>query len=388
MNAEAPRQVPPPSPPPTPAVARPRGLQLARFRGVPVYLNASWLFLAAILIFWYGPVAQRMLPGLSATGGYALAVAFVGCLLLSVLLHELGHALVARHYKIGVRAITLELLGGYTEMEGDSPHPRADFFVSLIGPLVSGAIGVAALGLEIALPDGTLLDALAFQLAWSNIVVAVFNALPGLPLDGGRVLRAVVWRITGNRHTGTVAAGWIGRAVAVATLAVSLWLVQRGQVNLINVVFAALIALTLWQGATAAIQYGRLQKRLPTVDLRQLAKPIFTVPVGTPLAEAYRQAAQSSVASAAVGVVDSYGTVIALVNAAAANAVPTERRPWVPVESVARTLEPGRTLSVDLAGADVIRAVQANPAPHYLVVAGGDVVGVLETADLARALNR
>src|SRR5262245_36048124 len=235
MNADPPRQAPPP---PTPAIARPRGLLLARVRGVPVYINASWLLLAALLVFWYGPIARENMPGLSTGGGYALAVAFVGCLLLSVLLHEIGHALVARHYRITVRSITLELLGGYTQMEGDSPHPRADLFVAIIGPLVSGVIGVGALAVERALPGGTIVDALAFQLAWSNIVVAIFNALPGMPLDGGRALRAVVWRISGNRDTGTVAAGWIGRVVAVATLGVSLALVEAGRVGPLNVVFA------------------------------------------------------------------------------------------------------------------------------------------------------
>lgn len=384
MNANAPQHTPPP---PTPAVARSRGFQLARVRGVPVYLNASWLILAAVLIIWYGPIARRTLPGLTDTGGYALAVAFAGCLLLSVLLHELGHALVARHYGIGVRAITLELLGGYTEMEGDSPHPRADLFVSAVGPVVSGVIGVGALALEIALPDGTLVDALAFQLAWSNIVVALFNALPGLPLDGGRVLRAVIWAISGNRHTGTTAAGWIGRLVAVGTIATSMLLVQAGVVSPLNVVFAFLIALTMWRGASAAIAHGRLQKRLPALSLRTLSKPIFTVAVGMPLAEANRRAAEAGASASTLAVTDSSGKVVALVNAQAAEAVPMERRPWVPVESVARTVDATRMLAVDLVGDAVIRAVQAHPAPSYLVVAGDDVVGVLDTADLARALN-
>jgi Zn-dependent protease len=386
MNADAPQQALPP--PPTPSVARPRGLRLARIWGVPVYVNASWLLLAAVLIIWYGPYARRMMPGLTEIGGYSLAVAFVGCLLLSVLLHEVGHALVARHFSIGVKAITLELLGGYTEMEGDSPSAKADFFVSAIGPVVSGVIGGAALVGEIALPNGTLLNALAFQLAWSNIVVAIFNALPGLPLDGGRVLRAVVWGISGDQNTGTAAAGWLGRGVAVATLLASVWLLQAGLGSLLNVVFAAFIALTMWQGASAAIVYARLAKRLPEVNLWKLARPIFAVPLGTPLAEAMRRAAEAGAPASALAVGDSNGRVVALINEQAAVAVPAERRPWIPIDSVARTLDAGRTLAADLAGADVIRAVQAHPGSNYLIVAGDDVVGVLETADLARVLNR
>src|SRR5262245_16576604 len=171
MNPDpAPEQTPTPPPP----VARPGGFRLGRVLGVPVYINASWLLLAAIVVFLYGPVAEEMLPQLSRTGAYLLAVGFVLCLLLSVLLHELGHALTARGFGIRVRAITLELLGGYTEMETDSPNAKADLSVSLVGPAVSAVLGVSALVVWRTVPDRTIVDQLAFQLAWSNIIVAVF----------------------------------------------------------------------------------------------------------------------------------------------------------------------------------------------------------------------
>jgi Zn-dependent protease len=378
-----------PSPPSPPArrAPPPAGFRLGSAFGFGVYLRWSWLLLAALIIYLYGPVAQRMVPGLTQFGGYGLALAFVGFLLLSVLLHELGHAITARRFGIGVRSITLELLGGYTEMESDSPNPKADFLVSAIGPVVSGVLGLLALVGQWVLPDGTVGDQLAFQLAWSNLLVAVFNALPGLPLDGGRALRAVVWGVTGNRHTGTQVAGWIGRLVAVATLVIGLLLTYANLVSTISALFAAMVAWTLWQGASASIMQGRLAARLPALDLRRLARPVFTVLAGTPLAEASRRAAEAGQPGAALAVADSSGRVVALVHDQAAAAVPVERRPWVPVESVARTLDPGRTLAVTLAGEDVIRAVQAHPAPSYLVVAGDDVVGVLRTADLARLLQ-
>jgi Zn-dependent protease len=385
MSSDADRQ--PALPPRPPRALGPGGFRLGNVLGVPVYLRASWLLLAVIVIVLYGPVARDMTPGLTPFGGYSLALGFVLCLLLSVLLHELGHAITARRFGMGVRAITLELLGGYTEMDGDSPNARADLLVSLVGPFVSGVLGVAGLGLQLLLPDGTILDQLAFQLAWSNLIVAVFNALPGLPLDGGRALRAAVWAVTGDRHTGSRVAGWIGRVVAVGTLAVTLILFYVGVVTFITVVFAILVCLTLWQGATAAILHGRLASRLPRVNLRQMARPIFPVASGTPLAEAARRAAEAGQPEAALAVADASGRVVALVHGQAAAAVPTERRPWVPVEAVARTVEPGRTLGADMTGEDVIRAVQANPAQTYLVMSGDDVIGVLWTADLARLLQ-
>jgi Zn-dependent protease len=352
-----------------------------------VYLRWSWLILAFGVIILYAEVAERMLPQLNTAGQFAVAVGFLLCLLLSVLLHELGHALVARRYKIGVRAITLELLGGYTEMESDSPSARADLLVSIIGPIISGVIGGAALALYLVLEPGTVASQLAFQLAGSNLIVAVFNALPGLPLDGGRALRALIWGITGNRNTGSVAAGWIGRVVALLTLAAGLALGYVQGTNLFSLALAMLVAVTLWQGASASIAQGRLAARLPRINLRQLSRPLFLVPSGTPLSEAIRQYSAAGMPDASLAVADANGTVVAIVYDQAAAAVPVERRPWVPVDSVARTLEPGRTLAADLAGEDVIRAVQANPAPVYLVVSPDGVVGVLRTADLAKLLN-
>lgn len=366
---------------------RPRGLRLGVIAGVPVYLQSSWLLLAVVVVILYGPLAQNMLPQLSTVGGYSLAVGFVLCLLLSVLLHELGHAVMARRFGIGVRAITLELLGGYTEMESDSPNAKADLFVSLTGPLVSLVLGLAALGLEWLLPERTILNQLAFQLAWSNLIVAVFNALPGLPLDGGRALRAAVWAVTGNQHTGSRVAGWIGRLVAVGTVGAGFLLAYYRGLSLFSLAFTLLVAWTLWQGATAAIRNGRLASLLPRVNLRALARPVFVVPPGTSLAEASRRAVEAGHPDAALAVADASGQVVALVHEQAAAAVPPPRRPWVPVESVARAVEPGWTLPVELTGEDVIRAVQAHPAPSYLVVAGADVVGVLRTSDLARLLN-
>jgi Zn-dependent protease len=354
---------------------------------VPVYLRWSWLVLAAVVVFLYAGVLDTMLPQLTPAGHYAFAVGFVLCLLLSVLLHEVGHAVVARHYGIRVRALKLEVLGGYTEMENDSPHPRADLAVSLVGPIVSGVIGAAALAGYLSLPRGTVVSQLAFQLAWANLVVAIFNALPGLPLDGGRAVRAIVWGVTGNRHTGTTVAGWLGRVLAAGLALLALGFVAVGNANIATPLLLMLLAATIWQGATVAIVQGRVLAKLPRVDLRRISRPVVAVPTGTPLAEAIRRVGESGLAAPAVAVADGSGRLVALVHEESAAAVPLERRPWVPIDSVARTLDQGRTLAADLSGEDVIRAVRANPAPDYLVVSGTDVIGVLRLADLDRVLR-
>jgi Zn-dependent protease len=344
------------------------------------------LLLAVLVTVLYGEFVRRQL-GLTQLTGYAIGFGFVVCLLGSVLLHELGHALTARRYGIGVRGITLELLGGYTEMDRDAPSPRVDLLVSLAGPAVSLVLGLSAALATVALPDRSLPDQLTFQLAISNLIVAAFNILPGLPLDGGRALRAAVWAVTRDRHLGTEVAGWVGRAVSLGTAALVVLLTSAGVLSPFGLALMLLVAFTLWQGAGQAIRVARISRRFPLIDLARLARPVLTVPTGMPLAEAQRRSAEAGRAGAPLGVVDSAGRLVALVDAAAADAVPAERRPWVPVDTVARGIDAVPALPVGLAGEQVIRAVQAHPGAQYLVTSGEDVVGVLHVADLAQVLE-
>jgi Zn-dependent protease len=374
---------------PQPPVRR-SGVAVGRVAGVPVHLSASMLLLAALVTIMYGGFVRTQLD-LTPTAGYAVGFGFVLCLLGSVLLHELGHALTARRFGIGVRGITLELLGGYTEMDRDAPSPRVDLLVSLAGPAVSLVLGLLAVGATATLPDRTLLNEVAFQLAVSNVLVAVFNVLPGLPLDGGRALRAGVWAMTQDRHLGTEVAGWFGRAVALGTAALVVLLAVVGVRAPFGLVLLLFVALTLWHGAGQAIRVARVSRRFPLVDLARLARPILSVPSGTPLAEAERRGAVraggADGTSVPMGVTDSSGRLVALVEPAAAAAVPLERRPWVAVDVVARGIEGTPRMPVGLTGEQVIEAVQQHPGAQYVVTSGEDVVGVLRLADLAQLLE-
>ncbi|MDM4718919.1 site-2 protease family protein [Micromonospora sp. WMMA1363] len=362
------------------------GLTVGRVFGVPLYLNGSMVLLALVITVLYAEFARQQLA-LSQLGGYLVGFGFVVSLLGSVLLHELGHALTARRYGIGVRGITLELLGGYTEMERDAPSPRVDLLVSLAGPAVSAVLGAVAVAATLALPDGTLVNQLAFQLAVSNVIVAVFNILPGLPLDGGRALRAAVWSVTHDRHRGTEVAGWVGRAVAVGTAGLVTLLTLTRQVAPLALPLMLLVAFTLWRGAGQSVRVARVSRRFPLIDLSRLARPVCTVPTGTPLAEAQRRGAAGGEPGAALLVTDSAGRPFALVDPAAAEAVPVERRPWLAVDAVSRSLDNLPAVPVGLDGDQVMETVQRHPAAQYVVTAREDVVGILHIADLAQLLE-
>ncbi len=354
--------------------------------GVPVYVSPSMILLAALVTVVYGGYAEAQLL-LAAPWSYLVGLGFVVCLLGSVLLHELGHALTARRYAIGVRGITLELLGGWTEMDRDAPNPRVDALVSLAGPAVSLVLGVAATVAAILLPDRTVADQIAFQLAASNVIVAIFNVLPGLPLDGGRALRAGLWALLKDRNRATEGAAWAGRGIAAATALATITLYQLQILTLLGLLFVLLVAFTLWQGAGQSIRLARMTRRFPLVDLAALARPLVSVPSGTPLAEAQRRADASPLERKALAVTDSSGRVVALVDPAESARVPAARRPWVSVDTVAADLARVPALRTGLTGEQVVRAVQAHPGAQYAVTAGEDVVGVLYVADLAEVLE-
>jgi Zn-dependent protease len=354
--------------------------------GIPVYANGSMLLLALLVTVVYGNYASSELS-LEQPWAYLVGLGFVGCLLGSVLLHELGHALTARRFGIGVRRITLELLSGWTEMDRDAPAPRVDALVSLAGPAVSLLLGGLATAAAVVLPNHTLAGQIAFQLALSNVLVAFFNVLPGLPLDGGRALRALLWAVLKDRNRATVAAGWSGRALAVLTAAVAMVLFRLDVITGLGLVFVLLVVLTLWQGAGQSIRLGRMTGRFPLVDLVALVRPLLTVPSGTPLGEAQRRRAEDPRPDVVLAVTDSAGSLTALVDPVAAERVPVDRRPWVSVESVARSRDALTTLPLGLTGEQVVRALQAHPGAQYLVTAGEDVVGVLRVADVAAVLE-
>jgi Zn-dependent protease len=366
--------------------ARRPGTMVGRVLGIPLYLHPSMLLLALLVTVVYGGYAEAEL-GLAGPLAYAAGFGFVACLLGSVLLHELGHAMTARRYGIGVRGITLELLGGWTELDRDAPTPRVDALVALAGPAVSFVIGGLATALAVALPDRTVAGQIAFQVAAANVLVAIFNVLPGLPLDGGRALRAGIWALIKDRNRATVVAAWSGRCIALVTGMAVFTLYRLNLLTLFGLLFILLVVFTLWQGAGQSIRLARMTRRFPLIDLGALARPLFAVPSGTPLAEAQRRADAADRAADTLAVADSSGRVVALVDAAGSAAVPAERRPWVSVDTVSQELGRLPALSLGLSGEQVVRAVQAHPGAQYVVTSGEDVVGVLHIADLAELLE-
>lgn len=370
---------------PSGRVPRARMLHVGRFFGVPVYFAPSWLIIGALLTFYYGPVVERAVPGVSSSSAYLVAfgysVLFAGC----VLAHELGHTAVSLLLHKPVKRIVIFLLGGVSEIEREPDRPRDEFLIAIAGPAVSVVVTAVSGVVYSAVDAHTMVGVLVLLLFWSNLVVVVFNLLPGLPLDGGRVLRAVVWGVAGSRHAGTRAGAWAGRAVAVGVLVVSL-VYDRGPNGIVVGLLGVLLAAYLWFGAGQSLRIATLMDRLPQVDLDSLLRPGLLVPPDLSIAEALRRMWQGS--ARGLVVVDSSDRPAAIVDEARVSAVPPDRRPWVQLSAVARPLEAGLVLRRGLTGEDLLAAVRATPATEYLVVDDtGAPAGILATADLVAALG-
>lgn len=368
-----------------PPLRSPRMLGVGRFFGVPIYFAPSWLIIAALLTVYYAPIIGTALPQASTSSTYLLGAVFAVVFAFCVLAHELGHTAVSLMLKHPVRRVVIFLLGGVSEMERDPQRPRDEFWIAAAGPFVS--VLLAGLGwlAWLNLQHDSMPGVLALLLLWSNLVVAVFNLLPGLPLDGGRLVRAGVWAAAHSRLTGTRIGAWCGRGLAVA-LAASGVVADRTTLGLTALLFTWVLAGYLWFGAGQSLKVAELIDRVPRVDLEALLRPGLLVPSDVSVADALRRAWSGN--ARGLVVVDSYDRPRAIVDEARIGAIPPERRPWTSLDSVARPLEPGLVLNVRLHGEALLDAVRATPANEYLVVNDdGSPAGILATTDLAAALN-
>jgi Zn-dependent protease len=287
--------------------------RIARVVGVDVLIKPSLLVMGAALVVLFAPRWEDR----GSTSPYVLAAVFVVSLYVSVLVHELAHVLVARAYRMQVASVTLHLLGGETLIEGESRTPGQELATSISGPLASLAIALAAFGVSGSMDPGTTAD-IVWSIAVVNLIVAVFNMLPGLPLDGGRVFRAIVWKVTGREETGVRIAAWIGRVAAVAVFVVAAISFDGEADTTANLLIAGLVAFFLWQGATDALRHVGHTSRINLLVAREIGFSGATPPPGVP------------------------------------------------------------TLSADLRGPDLLRAMAAQPAEAYVLTEpDGSVFGVL-----------
>jgi Zn-dependent protease len=344
-------------------------LRVARVAGVPVYLDRTWLLLA-LFIAWTGWSAGA---GLGAGLALAYAAWLVVGILVAVLGHEVAHALTARLLGYRVHRIVATLWGGHTSFDGTGSTPGRSAAVAVAGPvanLLLAAVGWLAY---------VWLDWPASEFAWSflflNLLLAAFNLLPGLPLDGGQLVDSLVWVATGRRDRGLLVAGWTGRVLALTVLG---WFGIRpflvgAEPDLISVVLSVVMAWILWTGASAAIARAPYERLVSVVRLEDVLEEAVAVPALTTVGELPPTRGR-------LLATDEQGrpSLILPLDAPGAPDLailpPTTR-----LSSLVERLPDGCVVEVgEGAGtAEVVRALAATRAPLVVVTRGGSLLGVV-----------
>jgi len=390
------------------------GWRIGAIRGIPVYLGRSWPVIAIVVVLTFAPNVSTSTGEYGGVFGYAVAVAYAVLLLLSVLAHEAGHALVARRFGFRVDRVVADLWGGHTVYDSSTSRAGTSAVISVSGPLANLALAGIGYALMQALdPDGVV-GLLLFAVTLTNAFVGVFNLLPGLPLDGGYLVHAVVWKVTGDRNRALIVAGWLGRVVTVVFV---LWLVGRplllGQPpSLVTIVWCGLIGAFLWMGATSAIRAGQSRRVIERVPLARVLRLAMVVGVGDSVASVLARVdgaasggrrdgdggwavGGSGAVAPIVVVVGRSGEILGIANLDAARGIDGARQGQVSVEAVVGRQPDGWVVMVDSREGDVsglVSAVAASGAAAPLtllaVTPAGEVLGTVTLADLSAAFTR
>jgi Zn-dependent protease len=356
----------------------PHGWQIGSLAGSPIYLGRSWPVIAVVIVGVFGPTLGR--PDRGAEYGYLAAAGYALLLLLSVLVHEAAHALAARWRGHPVERIVADVWGGHTVYDTTGTSPGTTAVVAVVGPIANLALAVIGLLLQPLATNDTALLLLTI-ITYANLLVGLFNLLPGLPLDGGQIVSALVWKVTGRRGMGFVVSGWLGRAVAVGTIA---WFVvvpflqgERGDV--FGMIFPIVIAAFLWQGATGAIRAGRIHEATAQ-PAAEVLEPLVVLSASTTLAQvddalasgALRPTPERAGPDGPVWLVtsDERGWPVGVVEPEASRAVPSEARSRTTLSAVT-VAQPGAWVvavsSTDVL-TDLIRVMSERSLPYAVVV--------------------
>ncbi|WP_329268344.1 site-2 protease family protein [Streptomyces sp. NBC_01451] len=365
-------------------------LPLGRIAGVRVGLHWSVLVIVGLVSVMLAvgrfPQAHPGRPGW-VYWGPALLTAVV--FLASLLAHELAHAVVARRNGVEVDGITLWMLGGVARLRGEAATPGAELRIAAVGPLTSAAAGVLFAGLALWLDmlhvSGVVVEAVAW-LAAINVVLAVFNAVPAAPLDGGRLLRAFIWHRTGDRLRATRGASAAGRMLG--------WLMML--TGFAAVLFAddlsglwpALIGWFLIAAATAEERQAQVRGVLDDIPVsRVMTRDLATVPATATVSRFLAEGPFGHYRHSAFPVLAPDGTAAGLVTVALVDQVPLQARATTKIGEVLRPLADVATAASDEPVVDLLPRLETSRDRRVLIIDGGRLVGIVTPADVSRALT-
>jgi Zn-dependent protease len=364
-----------------------RAIPVARILGIRVTIDPSWLLIflmvAASLAAGYLP---EQLPRAGPVVWWVLGAVLAAALFASVLAHEFSHALVARSRRVDVDEIMLFVFGGVAKMRGEPRDALSEFLIAAAGPALSVVLGIAIIGVRGLMADAVPPPIVAglWWLGMINIALAVFNLVPGFPLDGGRILRAILWWSMGDFERATIAAARVGQVIAGILIAVGVGLtLATGRLSWL---WEALIGWFLWSAAAHSIRIARLRDAVEGLRVRELAtervlaiRADHDVRVGV---------AQTSVLDpdAQVAVIERDGRLVG-VTSPRALAEAAQSSPSAPARNVAEPVDEAQVLGPNDPAELVIARLAALGGKLPLVVENGRLVGTLDPRALVAALR-
>ncbi|MCK5411219.1 MAG: site-2 protease family protein [Gemmatimonadetes bacterium] len=363
------------------------GFGIGRWFGFPIRIDFSWFVLIALIVWVFSTVEfPRQLPGYGDTAYLAMGVAAALFFFLSLLLHELAHSVVARSRGIPVQGITLFIFGGVAQTTKEAERPVDEFLITVVGPMASFALAglfwsIGALSSELGV--GAPAAEVSRYLGWLNFVLAVFNLVPGFPLDGGRLFRAAIWQLTGDLKRATRWATAGGRAFGYALMAGGLFLLLNGA--LINGVWLAFIGWFLANAAASSYRQFLLMRAISGVPVSLVLRRAPAVPAemsAVELAGLFVGGASSSLP------VVQEGRMTGIVDLDKLAKLPLDRRTSTTVGELMSDLAGTPTVPPHETLDRVVTQLQKTDEEHVLVVDGDHFLGVVTLDDIGDWVQR
>lgn len=365
-------------------------VRIGRIAGIEIGIHYTWLLIAVLITGSFVGYLSNTHPLWPARTVWSAAIVISVLFFFSVTLHEMAHALVARAYGMRVRTITLFALGGVTRIQRQAAKPAVEFWMGLAGPLMSAAVGILSGWLAAWWGRGQSMTslhppaAILLSLSSLNLMLAMFNLIPGFPLDGGRILRAFLWWMGGDENRATRTSSRVGQGVALGMFGLGLW--EFLSAESLSGVWLSLLGWFLLDAATASYMQAEVLTGLADTRVGDLmSHECASVPADLSLqrfAEEYvLQTGRRCYA------VDDRGTIIGMITPA--DLAKAERARWheIPVIRVAHLLHELRSVSPDTPVVEALQTMGREDLNQLPVITGGRMEGMLSRSHIMRALQ-
>ncbi len=362
-------------------------IRVGNLFGIPFYVAQSWFLVLGLVTWTYASGLATQFPDWD--GSLSLLVGLVTALLLfaSVIAHELGHSFVAIRQGIEVKSITLFLFGGLARLEKESKTPAGAFWVAIAGPLVSIVLFALITAIQTSVTVSAPLTAVLGVLAYVNLALAVFNLIPGLPLDGGNILKALVWKITGNPYKGVVFASRAGQLIG--WLAITSGLIPLFLFGSFGNFWNLLIGWFLLQNAGRAAQSATVQAKLQGLTVADaVTENSPVVPADFSLRQFADQSILSDVKWQKFLVTDAQGQLIGTISVNDLKAIPTTRWLEMQVKDLVQPMEQAAVVHFNQSLLEAVTLLEQQQRSALAVIRDhGVLVGILEKAAILNLLQ-